>query len=125
MSKAFVVVNQDENKKEKKGLFSSLRSGKEITFSVEPDVELIEPKKKRRRRKLDDDSSGKKSSDDKKYVADIVAADTPIIDSYGEVTDMIRTSINQISQIQELLEHTSFRNSIRHNSNGPKRNSGQ
>ena len=104
MSKAFIVVDQKENKKEKKSLFGSLKSDKQITFSVEPDVELIEPKKKRRRRKLDTDSASKKSSDDKKYVADIVAADTPIIESYDEVTNMIRSSISQISQIQNELK---------------------
>lgn len=86
-------------------LFSSFRNGNGVTIKdPEPELELKKPSKKRKRKVLEDGENSSSKSEPKKYVADIVAADAPIIDSYDEVNDLVRSSIAQINQVQSELK---------------------
>lgn len=109
-SAAFLVPVSNNNDTSQK-LFSSFRNGKSVNLKTNTinENELIKPKRKRRNKS----TSNSENKNDAKYVAEVVAANSPIIESYDEVTDMIRNSISQINQIQNELkiEFDQIRNS--------------
>lgn len=103
---AFIFNQKDKKEEPKKQLFKSFRHGNSVSLqtTVNDEETLRKPSKKRKRKLVDDDSSINTSKDDKKYVADIVSANSPIIDAYDEVNDLIKASIFQINEVQSELK---------------------
>ena len=107
--KAFVItpeIKKQESPVLEGGLFNSFRNGHGITIKDAKQVsDIKKPSKRKRKLSLDGDKTSSSSDKEaKKYVADIVAADAPIIDSYEEVNELVKASIAQINQVQGELK---------------------